>query len=130
MATFSKIYCQRHRCDRARFVTRVFRQSLYPHARLIAPVILLLHRDFFSADRALILGVADATTMQRIREEVRDYYSDSSNRGWLRHAVCIRVSGQRLKNIARRYLPEGSASSPPFPAASVVSREADVGHRK
>ena len=129
MATFSDTYCDQHRCSRAQFVTRVFWRALYPHARLVAPLILLVNRDYFSADRALILGVAAATSMQRVREEVRDYYSDSSNRGWLRHVLGIRVSGQRLKNIARRYLAEDSASSPPFPAASIVSRKANVGHR-
>jgi hypothetical protein len=108
MATFSEIYCQRHRCDRAEFVTRIFWRTLYPHARIIAPLILLLDRDYFSADRALILGVADAATMQRVREEVREYYWDSSNRGWLRRNAHIRISGQRLKNLARDYMPPES----------------------
>ena len=52
--------------------------------------------------------------MKRVREDVRDYFWDSNNQGWLRRVANIRVSGQRLKNIARNYLPEGG-SAMPFP---------------
>ncbi len=113
MSTFRDRFCEQHRCSPDAFVQKVFWASLYPHAIPLAAVLLRVNRDFFSADRALILAAADATTMKQIREEVRDYFWDSMNRGWLRRRALIRVSGQRLKNVARRYLPEGT--SIPFP---------------
>jgi hypothetical protein len=116
MSTFRERFCEQHRCSPATFVQKVFWASLYPHAIPFAAIILLVNREFFSADRALILSAGDATTMKKIREDVRDYFWDSTNRGWLRRTANIRVSGQRLKNIARRYLPEGA--SIPFPPRS------------
>ncbi len=116
MSNFRDRFCEQHRCAPEAFVQKVFWASLYPHAIPVAALILLVNREFFSADRALILGVAEATTLKRVRAEVRDYFWDSTNRGWLRRSANIRVSGQRLKNLARRYLPEGTAL--PFPTAS------------
>lgn len=116
MSTFRERFCEQHHCSRDTFVKKLFWASLYPHAIPLAALILPVNRDFFSADRALILAVADASTMKHVREEVRDYFWDSTNRHWLRRRVLIRVSGQRLKNLARRYLPEGTAL--PFPPRS------------
>jgi hypothetical protein len=113
MPSFRKLYCEQNQCAPDVFERRVFWHCLYPHARLLAPFISLFDRNFFSADRSLITRVADAETMALVREEVRDYFWDSNNRGWLRRTVNIRVSGQRVKNLARRYLPEGT-SNPPF----------------
>lgn len=113
MSTFRDRFCEQHRCSPDAFLQKVFWASLYPHAVPFAAIILLLNREFFSADRALLLAVADATTMRRVRDEVRDYFWDSTNRGWLRRSANIRVSGQRLKNLARRHLPEGTPV--PFP---------------
>lgn len=110
MPTFLEVYRERHHCTAEQFHHRVLRDCLYPHARLLAPAIRLFNYDFFAADRALISCVAAATTVKRVREEVRDFFWDSNNRGWLRRTVNIRVSGQRLKNLARHYLPEGTAT--------------------
>jgi hypothetical protein len=117
MSSFRDRFCEQHGCSPDAFVQKVFWATLYRHAVPFAAIILLLNRDFFSADRALILGVADATTMRRVRDEVREYYWDSTNTGWLRRSANIRVSGQRLKNLARRYLPEGTPM--PFPPPQV-----------
>ncbi len=114
MPTFQELYCAKHGCSPEQFHRRVFRHCLYPHARPIAPLIRLLNYDFFAADRTLLLSVAEAVSMKRVREEVRDYFWDSNNRGWMREALRIRMSGQRLKDLARQYLPE-SSSVPPFP---------------
>lgn len=116
MSSFRDRFCEQCRCSPDAFVQKVFWATLYPHAMPLAALILLFNREFFSADRALILGVAEATSMKRVRDEVRDYFWDSMNRGWLRRRANIRVSGQRLKNLARRYLPEGTAI--PFPPSS------------
>jgi len=117
MSTFREIYCDKHKCTPEEFLRRVFRKTLYPHARLFAPFILLLNYDFFTADRTLISCVAEAVDMKRVRDEVRDYFWDSENRGWLRRVANIRISGQRLKNLCRRYIPEGE-SAIPFPSAA------------
>lgn len=114
MPTFQELYCAKNHCSPEQFHRRVFSHCLYPHARPIAPVIRFFSYDFFAADRTLLVSVAEAVSMKRVREEVRDYFWDSNNRGWMREALRIRMSGQRLKDLAREYLPE-SSSVPPFP---------------
>lgn len=106
MATFCEIYCGRHHCTAAQFQNRVFWSCLYPHARLIVWAILPFSFDYFSADRQLIAGAGEAVSMRRVRDEVRDYFWSSDNRGWWRQTARIRVSGQRLSDLARSYLPE------------------------
>lgn len=115
--TFRESFCTGEKCPADRFVSRVFWRTLYPHARLAAPFILLFKRSFFEADRSLISATGDACDMKRIREDVRDFFWDSNNRGWWRRRINIRVSGQKLKDLAREYLPEG-VSVPPFPPVS------------
>ncbi|HVU25299.1 MAG TPA: hypothetical protein VHE13_14315 [Opitutus sp.] len=106
MQTFREAYCTKHQCPPAEFAARVFWHTLYRHALFVAPLLIWLNYDFFSPDRSLIGHAGDATSVSRIRDEVRDYFWDSSNRGWLRRTLRLRVSGQRLKNLSRQYLPE------------------------
>lgn len=122
MRTFLAIYCEKHGCSADQFHQRVFRHCVYPHARPFVPFVRWLIDDFFIADRTLLANVAHAVTMKRIREEVRDYFWDSNNRGWLRETLRIRMSGQRLKELAREYLPESSASTSPFAPPESGSR--------
>lgn len=124
MRTFRQIYCERNRCSAEEYHHRLFWQCLYPHAVPIAWLLRWAHRRYFVADEALIRLVADAVTMRVVREEVRDYFWDSNNRGWLRRVANIRVSGQRLKNLARRYLPESDASLPLPPRPTAPELEA------
>lgn len=121
MRTFLDLYCEKNNCSPEQFHRRVFRHCLYPHARPLAPLIHLFNFEFFAADRTLLLSVANAVTMKRVREEVRDYFWDSNNRGWLRESLRIRMSGQRLRSLAREYLPE-SNSAAPFPPPESDSR--------
>ncbi|HWA87211.1 MAG TPA: hypothetical protein VG710_13370 [Opitutus sp.] len=121
MPTFREAYCAQHECPPEQFAARVFWRSLYPHALPVAPLLLWLNYDYFSPDRSLILLAGDATSVTRVREEVRDYFWDSANRGWMRRTLRLRVSGQRLKNVSRRYLPE---DSPPSETTASTARPA------
>lgn len=111
MRTLREIYCERHNCSPEQFARRVFWRALYPHGLVVTPFILWLSYDYFSPDRSLIMHAGDATSVSQIRHEVRDYFWDSSNRGWLRRTLRIRISGERLKNLSRDYLPEKSGGS-------------------
>ncbi|ACB76577.1 hypothetical protein [Opitutus terrae] len=124
MPTFRESFCAQQRCPTDQFERRVFWRCLYPHARLVAWLILWMDYDYFSADRQLISGAGDAPSMRRVRDEVRDFFWSSDNRGWWRRTAKVRVSGQRLRNLAARYLQDGDPSAEkklhgsdvPFPA--------------
>lgn len=101
---------------------RIFWRALYPHAVLAAPLFLIFNYEYFAPDRDLIAAAGRATDLRHIREEVREFFWDSNNKGWLRRRLFIRVSGQRLKNLARRYLPEDGASASPQGSTPPASR--------
>jgi hypothetical protein len=58
MPTFSEHYGARHRLPAADFDRAVLRRILYPHARLLAPLIRLTQPDYFDADLDLVRTVA------------------------------------------------------------------------
>lgn len=115
MPTFRERFCAEHSCPLDQFDRRVFWLCLYPQARPLAWLILLLNYDYFTADRQLIAGAGDAVSMRRVRDEVRDFFWSSDNQGWWRRTANVRVSGQRLRNLASQYLPEKDAVGPDMP---------------
>jgi hypothetical protein len=104
--TFEEAFCEEHRCDRARFLRKVFWQTLPWRAVLFAPFLGGFNSRYFAADRELVYGVSRAVYMGQVREEIRDYFSNSQNRGWLRTVANVRISSQRLKRLAKQHLPE------------------------
>ncbi|HVU32960.1 MAG TPA: hypothetical protein VHE61_05975 [Opitutaceae bacterium] len=109
VATFQQSYCRHHRCNEADFSTRIFWRTLPPHAAVIAVFCGGFRGRIFSLDRDFLSSVARATTVDQVREEIRDYMLDSQNRRWLRRRLRVRISCRRLKSIAREYLPDGIA---------------------
>lgn len=110
MKTFQDVFCEKHRCDPERFRRKVFWQTLHPHAVLVAPFLGGFNARLFAADRELLQGVSRAKNMNRVRDEIVDYFLDSQNQGWLHNVANIRISTHRLKNLAKQYLPNPSGA--------------------
>lgn len=108
MKSFRALFCEEHRCDAEQFTRRVFWQCLYRQAALVAPLLGGFQGERFSLDRELIDGVGRAVNMSQVRHEVRDFFSNSGNRGWLRRRFNVRVSAKRLLHLSSKYL------EPPF----------------
>lgn len=113
MNSFEDLFCQAHRCSPDEFRRRVFWKTLTWRGKLLAPFLGGSTGEHFSPDRSLISGVGRATDMAQIRAEIRDYFEDATNRGWLRQVADVRVSTRRVRNLARRYLPEAATGSLP-----------------
>lgn len=96
--TFSSAYCLNRRCSADRYDRRVFWQTLYPHARVIA-FFLGFRAECFSADRGLISYCGRLTSVAAIEKELAEF-AGFPNRGFLRRVCRIRVSGRRLKKLA------------------------------
>lgn len=113
MNSFQETYCASTGCSPPRFCTRVFWHCLNPATAFFAALLGGPNADFFSADRDLIAQVGRAGSMDRIREEVRDYFHDPRNRTWLRRKLKLRLSTARLRALAKAHLddPEASAAS-------------------
>jgi len=121
MKSFEEFFCEAHGCSAEQFRRKVFWRTLTWRGRLLAPFLGGSTGQHFGPDRSLIAGVSRATDMAQIRTEIRDYFEDSLNRGWLRQVADVRVSTRRVRNLARRYLPESASGSLP-PTAEVESR--------
>lgn len=112
--TFSELYCSRHKISSDRFDSVVLARSLYPHARLVAPVILMLWPRHFAADLDLIRGVGQLRRMRDFSLETLDYSHHPGNQGGLRRAFKLRVSTKRLRRIVAETLhPSGSSRPDP-----------------
>jgi hypothetical protein len=85
-------------------------------ARLAALFLGGFHGRYFAADRIFIAGVTRAEHLGQVRSEIRDYFLDAQNRGWVRHGLRIRVSARRLTNIAIDYLPSAPLGTVTIPA--------------
>src|SRR5207247_622760 len=119
MKSLQEAYCTATGCPAAKFRARIFRRCLSSVTWLMTPLLGGINSDYFSADRDLIAQIGRAGNMERVREEVRDYFHDPRNRGWLRGRLKLRLSTSRLRAVAREYLPgednSAGASRPGFP---------------
>lgn len=99
MDTFIARFCAVHGCAPAEASDRLFRNSLYPHARLIAFVTGGLRSHYFAPERELLEALAHVKSSQQLSDEIRDYISNPANRSWWRRTARIRLSTQRLRRL-------------------------------
>jgi hypothetical protein len=109
--TLKELHCAWCGWPEPAFERRVFWTCLPWHARLLAPVVGLVWRDFFLVDHELIRSCGSARSMGQLNEELADYVVDRRNRGWWRRRARVRVSTQRLRRLARSHLAPQSATS-------------------
>lgn len=110
-ATFAEAFCTRHGLARNDYLPDVFRRALYPHARLLARLIRLLHPDYFAPDDELVEAAAQLRTVQDLRDfsmDVKEYIHHPTNQrhGILRGLLHLRVSAQRLQVLIKATLPQ------------------------
>ncbi len=112
--TLEEKFCAAHGCSAADFPRRVFWKCLHRHALPVAPVILVLKPNHFSADRELVAEIGRAVKMNQVWEAVREFFLNPKHEGWLRKRANVRISARRLINLAREHLPS-TGSPPPIP---------------
>jgi hypothetical protein len=103
--TLETLYCEAHKCSPQVFRRRALLQCLYWHAIPLSPFLRVLKRGYFIPDQDLIAAIGRATTMGQVWDEIRHYFTDPQNRIWLRKKANVRISGQKVINFARIYLP-------------------------
>ncbi|MFH1497481.1 MAG: hypothetical protein ABII82_06610 [Verrucomicrobiota bacterium] len=126
---FQARYCREHDLPPELYEKVVLRQSLYPHARWLAPLIRLLNPDHFAADLDFVRNVATLTRLRDYNVEVQEFVHHPANDGPLRRTFNLRVSTKRLRRLVKATL-HGDAkltedenhSLPPFPMKSPEKR--------
>src|ERR1041384_8055872 len=98
-STFREAYCEKFGCE-GNYTERVFAQSLFWHARCLAPVIRAVSPRFFQEDLDAIddLGATNDAAIF-IAELGYLHGRHQRDRSLLRKAFLLRVSGKRLLRL-------------------------------
>ena len=93
---FSERFCRRTGVTPARWHAVALRRALYPHARLLRPLLAALDPEFFAADRDFISGVGRLTRHSDFVIEAEEFAHHPANQSFLRRRLRLRVSVRRL----------------------------------
>ncbi len=105
MQTFAELYCERHHLAPAAFARALFWRCLHRRAVPLAPLILMVNPNFFTADYDLILSAGRVTSVRQLCEELDDFNYHPLNHGVVRGWMKIRISGARLCHEVHQLLP-------------------------
>jgi hypothetical protein len=103
--TLETLYCEAHKCSPQKFRRQALFRCLYWQTIPLYPFLKVVKRGYFIPDQDLIASIGRATAMAQVWDEIRHYFTDPQNRIWLRKRANLRVSGQKVINFAREYLP-------------------------
>lgn len=108
------MYCEHSGLPPDQFHRAVLRRTLYPHARLLAPLIRFFKPSFFVADYDFVEGVGRVVNRRTFRLEVGDFQSCLENRRFSRRVLRLRVSVGRMAGLVERVLREDTTSATNF----------------
>jgi hypothetical protein len=103
--TFREIYCARFEVPNERFEIDLLRRCLPAQARLLAPMLRRVTRNFFDVDVVFLRAVGAVRTTTGMRNRIEDFRDDPRNRRWSRMQLNLRVSTRRLLDIADEIVP-------------------------
>jgi hypothetical protein len=106
------LFCRRFHCDNAEFEQRAFRQCLYWHARLLAPLLRWVRPGFFDKDLKFIRYLGAATNWEEAKVDINNFCLVNIGEPSLsRQDLRLRVSGRKASRLARELLSPGIASA-------------------
>lgn len=116
--SFRETFCERMGCADADYPARIFRRTLYGHARPLAFGLRLLRPDHFTIDDELIEVAGNARSWDEFNQALESHaFNNKLRGGFLRRQLKLRVSGQKLSRIAVRLLGARSDRKPRSTAA-------------
>ena len=110
--TFGELFCERYHLPPESYAREMLRRTLYRRARVVAPVIRFFSPGFFDADHDFVRGVGLIRSPEDLDGEVTDFHLHPGNRGFLRRALKLRVSCQRVSHLVREVMSRGEFGSP------------------
>ena|ERR1043165_2397170 len=119
--TFREAFCEKFGCGRD-FPECVLRQSLYFHARLLAPVIRIFAHDFFKDDVDAIIEIGGARSSWTFVADINYLHGrHQRDKSWWRKKFLLRVSGRKLRRIGDTIFAEQLLSAPLLPTNSFAN---------
>jgi hypothetical protein len=102
--TFAELYCEKHGIDPEKYERVVLVRSLYPHARLLEPLLRLIWAEHFVADLDFVRGVGRLRRFREFFYEAEEFAHHPANRGFWRLNANVRVSSRALRRMVRATL--------------------------
>jgi len=102
--SFGERYLEKHGLTAADYERHLLARALYPHARLLRPLVHLLRPDHFAADLDLLRDVALIRRSRDLAHELNAFSHHPGNVGGLRRFFRVRISTSRLGRIVRETL--------------------------
>jgi hypothetical protein len=115
---FEQKLCARLGVASDRYLDTALRRTLYPHARLVRPLLQWVAPAFFDADLEFLQGVGRLWRRPDFKIEVWDYRYHPANRGWFRRVLRLRVSVERTQRLVESLLAEPPPNDVVFLPAS------------
>lgn len=107
------LFCERFHCPAAEYEHRMFRKSLYWHARLLAPLLPSLKADFFALDLQFVRYLGESTGPREVVVDLLNFRDANLGRGnFWRTALKLRVSGRKAGRLAQELFAEYSKTNP------------------
>lgn len=102
--SFADHYCALHGIRPDQFNLHLLKQALYPHARLVRPLLEFACPNYFAADNDFVCEIALLTRYHEFYDSSIEFVHHPENRGLMRRLFLIRVSTDRMRRIVRRTL--------------------------
>jgi hypothetical protein len=110
---FQSLVCQRFKCAPSEYEETAFRECLYWHARLLAPVVRRLSPDFFTEDFKFIGYLGASTGLREIRADMMNFRDANLGQpSFWRITLKIRVSGRKANRLAQQLFAAERAANP------------------
>jgi hypothetical protein len=99
---FSALFCERFGCAVEDFEKRAFRQCLYPHAKILAPLIRVILPGCFARDLAFIRYLGTTRRISQVVDAASEFHDKGGfEEGFRFTNLKIRVSGSKAIHLAR-----------------------------
>lgn len=107
MKTIADLFHDCYMVPAAHYEELAFRKCLYPHVRPVAPILMKVCPHFFSSDHELIDAVGRASQLRQVKDEINVFQTDPRENTLLRRMLKIRVSTERVEELAKELFLRG-----------------------
>lgn len=97
--TFEQLYCERRGVPPERFVASVMSEVLFPHARLLVPLLRFASVKYFQIDQELIRGAGRLRRFRDFAQEAEAFAHHPESAAFCRKTLRLRVSTRRLRRL-------------------------------
>lgn len=100
MNNFREAICERFDISPDAYEREVLWRCFFPTSLVVGKLLWVVNRSYFNQDLELIQAVGECTSVSEVRAELNDHRYHLHLRGFARRFLHVRLSGQRLVNLA------------------------------